>query len=97
VGATERLSTSRHAGFEGDNSDPDFDLPGFGLLDLNTGITLGHGLTVDAYVRNALNRRVAIGTLNAQSINFLAALGGPMLVQQSTPRTIGVSFNVPFH
>ncbi len=97
AGATERLSTSRHAGFEGDNSDPDFHLPGFGLLDLNTGVTLDHGMTVDVYVRNALNRRVAIGTLNAQSINFLAALGGPMLVQQSTPRTIGVSFNVPFH
>lgn len=97
AGATERLSTSRHAGFAGDNSDPDFHLPGFGLLDLNAGITLDRGMTVDVYVRNALNRRVAIGTLNAQSINFLAALGGPMLVQQSTPRTIGVSFNVPFH
>jgi iron complex outermembrane recepter protein len=96
AGATERLSSSRHAGFEGDVSDPDFHLPGFGLLDLNTGITLDHGITVDAYMRNALNRRVAIGTLNAQAIDFLAALGGPMLVQQSTPRTIGVSFNVPF-
>lgn len=97
AGVTERGSTSRHAGFEGDNSDPDFHLPGFGLLDLNAGVALDHGMTVDVYVRNALNRRVAIGTLNAQTINFLAALGGPMLVQQSTPRTIGVSFNVPFH
>ncbi|WP_198670332.1 TonB-dependent receptor [Dyella sp. C9] len=96
AGATERLSSSRHAGFEGDASDPDFHLPGFGLLDLNTGVSLAHGVAVDVYMRNALNRRVAIGTLNAQAIDFLAALGGPMLVQQSTPRTIGVSFNVPF-
>lgn len=97
AGATERLSTHRHAGFAGDNSNPDFNLPGFGLLDLNAGVTLAHGATVDVYLRNALNRRVAVGTLNVQAINFLAALGGPMLVQQSTPRTIGVSFNVPFH
>lgn len=97
AGATQRLSTQRHAGFVGDNSDPDFRLPGFGMLDVNAGVTLGRGVTVDVYLRNALNRRVAIGTLNAETINFLAALGGPMLVQQSTPRTFGVSFNVPFH
>lgn len=97
VGAIERLSTSRHAGFAGDNSDPDFHLPGFGVLDLNAGVALPQGITVDVYLRNALNRRVATGTLNAQVINFLAGLGGPMLVQQSTPRTIGVSFNMPFH
>ncbi|RDJ00298.1 TonB-dependent receptor [Dyella solisilvae] len=96
VAATERASTVRHAGFEGNDSDPDFRLPGFGLLDLNGGVALDHGITVDLYVRNALNRRVAMGTLNAQAINFLATLGGPMLVQQSTPRTIGVSFNMPF-
>jgi len=97
AGAIERLSTSRHAGFAGDNSDPDFHLPGFGLLDLNAGVVLRGGATVDVYLRNALNRRVATGTLNAQVINFLAGLGGPMLVQQSTPRTFGVSFNMPFH
>lgn len=97
VGAIERASSHRHAGFEGDVSDPDFNLPGFGLLDFNAGVALAHGMTVDVYLRNALNRRVAIGTLNAQAIDFLAALGGPMLVQQSTPRTMGVSFNVPFH
>lgn len=96
VNAIERLSTSRHAGFQRDDSDPDFHLPGFGMLDLNAGVAFANGMTVDVYLRNALDRRVAIGTLNAQAINFLAALGGPMLVQQSTPRTIGVSFNVPF-
>lgn len=96
VAATERVSTLRHAGFEGDNSDPDFHLPGFGLLDINAGSTFGNGVTVDVYVRNVLNRRVAVGTLNAQAINFLATIGGPMLVQQSTPRTIGVSVNMPF-
>lgn len=96
AGANLRLSTRRHAGFAGDSSDPDFKLPGFGMLDLEAGTTLHDGVSVDFYLRNALDRRVAIGTLNAQAINFLASVGGPMLVQLSTPRTLGVSVNVPF-
>jgi hypothetical protein len=39
---------------------------------------------------------VPVGTLNDQAINFLASVGGPMLVQLSTPRTLGVSLEVPF-
>ena len=96
AGANLRLSTRRHAGFAGDASDPDFKLPGFGMLDLEAGSTLHDGVSVDFYLRNALDRRVAIGTLNAQAIDFLASVGGPMLVQLSTPRTLGVSVNVPF-
>ncbi|WP_077442178.1 TonB-dependent receptor [Rhodanobacter sp. C01] len=96
VGANLRLSTKRNAGFDNDSSDPNFKLPGFGLLDFDTGMTFGSGTSVDIYLRNALDRRFPIGTLNDEAINFLASVGGPMLVQMSTPRTIGVSFNVPF-
>ncbi len=96
AGANLRLSSQRNAGFEGDSSDPDFNLPGFAMLDLDTGMTLRSGVSVDLYLRNALDRRVAIGTLNSESVSFLASVGGPMLVQLSTPRTLGVSVNVPF-
>jgi iron complex outermembrane receptor protein len=96
AGANLRLSSERHAGFENDSSDPDFNLPGFGLLDLDAGLTLHSGTSIDFYLRNALDRRFPIGTLNDEAVNFLASVGGPMLVQLSTPRTIGMSFNVPF-
>lgn len=97
AGATLRLSSRRHAGFEGDSSDPDFKLPGSGLLDLDTGLTLRNGTSIDFYLRNALDRRLPIGVLNDEAVSFLASVGGPMLVQMSTPRTIGMSINVPFH
>jgi iron complex outermembrane recepter protein len=96
VGANVRASTHRNAGFSGDSSDPNFYLPGFMFMDLNAGVNLRNGTNIDFYVRNALNRQVPIGTLNDEAVNFLATVGGPMLVQMSTPRTVGVSFNVPF-
>ena len=96
AGANLRLSSQRNAGFVGDSSDPNFNLPGFAMLDLDTCLTLRSGISVDLYLRNALDRRVAIGTLNSESVSFLASVGGPMLVQLSTPRTLGVSVNVPF-
>jgi iron complex outermembrane recepter protein len=96
VGANLRASTHRNAGFSGDNSDPNFYLPGFMFLDINTGVNLRSGANIDFYVRNVLNRQVPIGTLNDEAVNFLATVGGPMLVQMSTPRTVGMSFNVPF-
>jgi iron complex outermembrane recepter protein len=96
LGANLRASSHRNAGFTGDNSDPNFYLPGFMFLDLNTGVNLRNGMNINFYVRNVLNRQVPIGTLNDEAVNFLATVGGPMLVQLSTPRTVGVSFNVPF-
>jgi iron complex outermembrane recepter protein len=96
AGANLRASTHRNAGFSGDSSDPNFKLPGFAFLDLNMGVNLRSGANIDFYVRNALNRQVPIGTLNDEAVNFLASVGGPMLVQMSTPRTVGVAFNVPF-
>jgi iron complex outermembrane recepter protein len=96
LGANLRASSHRNAGFSGDNSDPNFYLPGFMFLDINAGVNLRSGANIDFYVRNVLNRQVPIGTLNDEAVNFLATVGGPMLVQMSTPRTVGVSFNVPF-
>ena len=96
IGANVRTSSHRNAGFSGDSSDPNFYLPGFMFLDLNTGVNLRNGTNIDFYVRNVLNRQVPIGTLNDEAVNFLASVGGPMLVQMSTPRTVGVAFNVPF-
>ncbi|GLQ88617.1 TonB-dependent receptor [Dyella flagellata] len=96
VGAAVRASSHRNAGFDGDASDPNFKLPGFMFLDLNLGVNLRGGANIDFYVRNVLNRQVPIGTLNDEAVNFLATVGGPMLVQMSTPRTVGVAFNVPF-
>lgn len=96
VGAVVRASSHRNAGFDGDVSDPNFKLPGFMFLDFNLGVNLRNGTNIDFYVRNALNRQVPIGTLNDEAVNFLATVGGPMLVQMSTPRTVGVAFNVPF-
>ena len=96
LGANLRSSSHRNAGFNGDTSDPNFKLPGFTFLDLNTGVNLRNGTNIDFYVRNVLNREVPIGTLNDEAVNFLASVGGPMLVQMSTPRTVGVAFNMPF-
>ena len=96
IGAVVRASSHRNAGFDGDVSDPNFKLPGFMLLDFNLGVTLRGGTNIDFYVRNALNRQVPIGTLNDEAVNFLATVGGPMRVQMSTPRTVGVACNVPF-
>ena len=96
IGAVVRGASHRNAGFDGDTSDPNFKLPGFMFLDLNVGVTLRNGANVDFYVRNVTNRQVPIGTLNDEAVNFLATVGGPMLVQMSTPRTVGMAFNVPF-
>lgn len=96
VGAVVRGSSHRNAGFDGDVSDPNFKLPGFMFVDFNMGVNLRGGTNIDLYVRNAFNRKVPIGTLNDEAVNFLASVGGPMLVQMSTPRTVGVAFNVPF-
>ena len=96
AGANLRVSSKRNAGFDNDSSDPNFRLPGFGLLDVDTGMTFHSGTSVDLYLRNALDRRFPIGTLNDEAINFLASVGGPMLVQLSTPRTVGISVNIPF-
>jgi len=96
LGANLRASTHRNAGFSGDSSDPNFYLPGFMFLDIDAGVNLRSGANIDFYVRNVLNRQIPIGTLNDEAVNFLATVGGPMLVQMSTPRTVGVSFNVPF-
>ena len=96
VGAVVRGASHRNAGFDGDTSDPNFKLPGFMFLDLNVGMTLRNGANVDFYVRNVTNRQLPIGTLNDEAVNFLATVGGPMLVQMSTPRTVGMAFNVPF-
>jgi len=96
IGAVVRGASHRNAGFDGDSSDPNFKLPGFMFLDLNVGVTLHNGANVDFYVRNVTNRQVPIGTLNDEAVNFLATVGGPMLVQMSTPRTVGMAFNVPF-
>lgn len=96
IGAVVRGSSRRNAGFDGDTSDPNFKLPGFMFLDLNVGVNLRGGANVDFYVRNVTNRQVPIGTLNDEAVNFLATVGGPMLVQMSTPRTVGMAFNVPF-
>ncbi|RUL76811.1 TonB-dependent receptor [Dyella choica] len=96
VGAAVRGSSHRNAGFDGDTSDPNFKLPGFMFLDLNMGVNLRSGANFDFYVRNVFDRRLPIGTLNDEAVNFLATVGGPMLVQMSTPRTVGVAFNVPF-
>lgn len=96
AGAVLRLSSRRHAGFANDSSDPDFRLPGMGQLDLDAGVVLSHGASVDIYLRNALDRHAPVGTLNSEAINFLASVGGPMLVQLTTPRTLGVSVNLPF-
>ncbi|HUB88407.1 MAG TPA: TonB-dependent receptor [Dyella sp.] len=96
IGAVVRGSSHRNAGFDGDASDPNFKLPGCMFLDLNVGVTLHSGANVDFYVRNVTNRQVPIGTLNDEAVNFLATVGGPMLVQMSTPRTVGMAFNVPF-
>ena len=96
VGAAMRGSSRRNAGFDGDSSDPNFKLPGFMFLDLSLGVNLHGGANLDLYVRNVFNRQVPVGTLNDEAVNFLATVGGPMLVQMSTPRTVGVAFNVPF-
>lgn len=96
IGAVLRGSSHRNAGFDGDVSDPNFKLPGFMFVDINVGVTLHGGANVDFYVRNITNRQVPIGTLNDEAVNFLASVGGPMLVQMSTPRTVGMAFNVPF-
>ncbi|TAL98594.1 MAG: TonB-dependent receptor [Rhodanobacter sp.] len=96
VGASLRAASHRHAGFDGSASDPDFDLPGHALLDLDAGMQLHGGVRVGVYVRNVLDRRVPVGTLNTQTVGFLAAVGGPMLVHQTTPRSVGVLLDVPF-
>ncbi len=97
VGANLQLSSRRNAGFDNDPTDLNYNLPGFGELILDAGMTLPGGPRIDLYLRNALNHRMAIGTLNTQAINFFGVVRGPMLVQQSTPRTIGVSIDVPFY
>jgi outer membrane receptor protein involved in Fe transport len=96
AGAALRGSSRRNAGFDGDSSDPNFKLPGFMFFDLDLGVNLRGGANLDLYVRNVFNRQVPVGTLNDEAVNFLATVGGPMLVQMSTPRTVGVAFNVAF-
>jgi len=84
VGVTERLAGSRNSSFDGDVGVPNYRLPGYGLTDLQAGLTFGN-FDLALYLRNAFDRRAQLNAATGT-----VPIGGSALVNPAAPRTLGV-------
>lgn len=92
VGISQRLVSSRNAGFDGSAALPQYRLPGYGLTDLQAGVDLER-FQIALFVRNLFDRRAQIGG----ETNLVAAgVGGPVMVNEARPFTIGTTLTAKF-
>jgi len=92
VGLSQRLVSSRNAGFDGSPALPQYKLPGYGLTDLQAGVDLER-FQIALFVRNLFDSRAQIG---AQTNLVAAGVGGPALVNEAKPFTIGTTLTARF-
>jgi outer membrane receptor protein involved in Fe transport len=91
VGLTERHTGRRNAGFDGSNTLPNYALPAYSVLDLQAGADIDKTYRLAVYLRNATNRN---GMVTADT--GLVPVGGPMMVSEERPRTMGISLSANF-
>lgn len=90
VGASFRYVGNRTSGFPGSTGSPLYVMPAYSITDLQAGIEFQH-FSLALFARNVFDKRAQQGALD--TIN---ALGGPMWVSQSLPRTVGATLTLPF-
>lgn len=90
IGVTERLIGKRNAGFDGSGTLPNYNIPGYAITDIQAGMTIDR-FQLALYARNAFNKRAQVGA-NTE----LLPAGGPVLVTESRPRTIGFTVATQF-
>jgi outer membrane receptor protein involved in Fe transport len=91
AGASVRYVGQRNAGFDSEeSSQPNFKMPGYTLVDLQSGVNLGH-VDLGLYVRNLFDKRAILGADAA-----LLAFGSPLHATVAQPRTIGASLSASF-
>jgi outer membrane receptor protein involved in Fe transport len=92
VGLSGRLVGGHDAGFPGNAALPAYRLSGYGLLDVQTGIAISN-FDLALYVRNLADRRAQVA---AQTNLVAAGVGGPAMVMEARPRTVGATLSVKF-
>ena len=90
VGLSERFAGERNAGFDGSASAPNYRLPAYWLTDMQAGVAFSQ-FDLAFYVRNAFDRHAQLGASTAEE-----ALGGPVQVTPTRPRTIGLTLTANF-
>ena len=92
VGASQRLVGARNAGFDGSSALPNYRMPGYGLTDLLAGVELQR-VQVALFLRNLFDKRAQVG---AETNLVAAGVGGPALVSESRPLTVGMNLTAKF-
>ena len=92
VGMSERLVGARNAGFDNSDALPNYRMPGYALTDLQAGVDLQR-FDIAFYIRNLFNRRAQVG---AETNLVAAGVGGPVLVNEARPFTIGTTLTAKF-
>jgi outer membrane receptor protein involved in Fe transport len=91
VGVSERFIGKRNAGFEGSDTLPNYVLPSYAVTDLQAGVDLTEKTQLAFFVRNATNK---VGQVSADT--GLLSLGGPLMVNEERPRTVGLTLTVNY-
>lgn len=81
----------RMAGYAGSAVSPGYRLPGYNTLNLDLAVYAPHGIEVDAFVHNALDR---VGQVSATTIANEYDPTAPVPVILSRPRTVGIQLTV---
>jgi len=91
-GVSDHYVGNRNAGINGSSAAPNFVLPHYSMTDLQGGIDFER-VQVGFYVRNLFNKRALLG---AETNLVNAGVGGPALVNESRPLTIGTTLTAKF-
>jgi outer membrane receptor protein involved in Fe transport len=83
----------RMAGYAGSIVAPAYHLPGYNTLNLDVAFYMPHGIEIDAFLHNALDR---VGQVSATTVANEYDPTAPVPVVLSRPRTIGVQFTFDF-
>jgi outer membrane receptor protein involved in Fe transport len=92
VGFSEHWVGNRNAGFNGSSALPNYRLPRYSLTDLQAGIDLQR-VQLSFFVRNLFDKRAQLG---AETNLVDAGAGGPALVNEARPITVGTTLTAKF-
>ena len=90
LGLSERFTGSRKAGFDGSESLPNYRLPSYALTDLQAGLDF-KTFHVALFARNLFDRAAQLS-----GDTTMVPLGGPVLVTEERPRTVGFTLTADF-
>jgi iron complex outermembrane recepter protein len=92
VGFSEHFVGNRNAGFNDSEALPNYRLPHYSLTDLQAGIDLDR-VQLAFFVRNLFDKRAQLG---AETNLVAAGVGGPALVNEARPITVGTTLTARF-